>query len=157
MANQESSPHWPCKAPGTQHVESFFSCLILQPCHQNQWQIWFKQKYKIQKLHFVYISLQRWQFWSSTVTDFFESLYKETCLMSSLKIKLNRVCTLFWTKNSRTFWGRWGTHLPFFNDSIQCKNEPWIYVFSSTSSHEQFYPEGLSMFASFRHLRIWVG
>ena len=30
-------------------------------------------------------------------------------------------------------------------------------VFSSSSSHEQFYPEALSMFASFRHLRIWVG
>ena len=31
--------HIPCTVPGTQHVESSFSCLIHLPYHQSQWQI----------------------------------------------------------------------------------------------------------------------
>ena len=45
-----------------------------------------------------------------------------------------KVHTLFWTKNSRTFQGLSRTHFPFFKDSIQCKKEPWVYVFSSSST-----------------------
>ena len=46
----------------------------------------------------------------------------------------NRVRTLFWTKTSRTFQGLLRTHFPFFKDSIQCKKEPWVYVFFSSTT-----------------------
>ena len=45
-----------------------------------------------------------------------------------------RVRTLFWTKTSRTFQGLLRTHFPFFKDSIQCKKEPWVYVFFSSTT-----------------------
>ena len=32
-----------------------------------------------------------------------------------------------------------------------------LCLFLVLPQHEQFYPEGLSLFAPFRHLRIWVG
>ena len=44
------------------------------------------------------------------------------------------VRTLFWTKTSRTFQGLSRTHFPFFKDSIQCKKEPWVYVFFSSTT-----------------------
>ena len=44
-----------------------------------------------------------------------------------------RVGTLFLTINSRTFEGHSRLHFPFFKDSIQCKNELWVYVFFSSS------------------------
>ena len=44
-----------------------------------------------------------------------------------------RVRAHFWTKNSRTFQGLSRTHFPFFKDSIQCKKEPQVYVFFSSS------------------------
>ena len=40
----------------------------------------------------------------------------------------------FWTKTSRTFQGLLRTHFPFFKDSIQCKKEPWVYVFFSSTT-----------------------
>ena len=45
-----------------------------------------------------------------------------------------RVRTLSWTKTSRTFQGLLRTHFPFFKDSIQCKKEPWVYVFFSSTT-----------------------
>ena len=45
----------------------------------------------------------------------------------------HKVRTLFWQKKSRTFKGLSRTHFPFFKDSIQCKEEPWVYVFFSSS------------------------
>ena len=45
----------------------------------------------------------------------------------------HKVRTLFWPKKSRTFQGLSRTHFPFFEDSIQCKEEPWVYVFFSSS------------------------
>ena len=45
----------------------------------------------------------------------------------------HKVRTLFWPKKSRTFQGLSRTPFPFFKDSIQCKEEPWIYVFFSSS------------------------
>ena len=44
-----------------------------------------------------------------------------------------RVGTLFLTINSRTFEGHSRLHFPFFKDSIQCKNEPRVYVFFSSN------------------------
>lgn len=35
----------------------------------------------------------------------------------------------FWTKNSRTFQRLSRTHFLFSTDSIQCKKDPWVYVF----------------------------
>ena len=58
-----------------------------------------------------------------------------------------RVHTLFWTKNSRSFQGDI-SH--FFKDSVQCKKEPWVCLFWFFL----FYPEGLPVFAPFRHLRM---
>ena len=46
----------------------------------------------------------------------------------------NRVRTLFWTKCSKTFQGLSRTHFPFLKHSIQCKKEPWVYVFFSSST-----------------------
>ena len=58
-----------------------------------------------------------------------------------------RVHALFWTKNSRSFQG----HIShFFKDSVQCKKEPWVCLFWFFL----FYPEGLPVFAPFRHLRM---
>ena len=37
-----------------------------------------------------------------------------------------------WTKKPSTFQGHSGTYFPFFKDSIQCKKEPWVYVFFSS-------------------------
>ena len=45
-----------------------------------------------------------------------------------------RVRTLFSTKTSRTFQRLLRTHFPFFKDSIQCKKEPWVYVFFSSTT-----------------------
>ena len=47
---------------------------------------------------------------------------------------MHRVRTLFWTKTSRTFQGLSRTHFAFFKDSIQCKKEPWVYVFFSSTT-----------------------
>ena len=44
-----------------------------------------------------------------------------------------------------------------FKDSIQCKKEPWALSFLVLPQHKQFHPEGLSVFAPFMQLRIWVG
>ena len=35
----------------------------------------------------------------------------------------------------------------FFKDSIQCKKEPWVYIFLVLPQHEQFCNEGFSAFA----------
>ena len=46
----------------------------------------------------------------------------------------------------------------FFKVSIQCKKEPWVLcLFSVPPQHDQFYPEGLSVFDPCGNLRIWVG
>ena len=47
---------------------------------------------------------------------------------------VDRVCTLFWTKTSRTFQGLSRTHFAFFKDSIKCKKEIWVYVFFSSTT-----------------------
>ena len=44
-------------------------------------------------------------------------------------IRLQGKYPFFWTKNSRTFQRRSRTHFLFSKDSIQCKKEPWVYVF----------------------------
>ena len=61
---------------------------------------------------------------------------------------------------------------PFFEEKIQrlfkdtflifrglhsMIKESWSLSFSVLPQRELFYPEGLSVFAPFRHLRIWVG
>ena len=48
----------------------------------------------------------------------------------------------------------WRTHFPFFKDSIQCKKEPRVYFFFSSSTTWAIYPEGLSVFA---HVGTWSG
>ena len=46
----------------------------------------------------------------------------------------------------------------FFKASIQCKKEPWVLcLFSVPPQHDQFYPEGLSVFDPWGNLKIWVG
>ena len=54
-------------------------------------------------------------------------LYAMTLWMPSLRV---RTCS--WTKKPSTFQGHSGTYFPFFKDSIQCKKEPWVYVFFSS-------------------------
>ena len=56
-------------------------------------------------------------------------LHTTTCYSNN-----SRVCTLFWTKNSRTFQGLSRTHFPFFRDSIQWIKEPWVYFFFGSST-----------------------
>ena len=40
----------------------------------------------------------------------------------------------FLDKTSRTFQGLSTTHFPFFKNSIQCRKEPWVYVFFSSTT-----------------------
>ena len=68
---------------------------------------------------------------------------------------MGRVRTPFFlTKNSRTFQGH-VSHFP--RTPFSAKKSLESMSFLVLSQHEQFYPEGLSMFAPFRHLRNWVG
>ena len=55
-------------------------------------------------------------------------LYALTMWMTSLRVR-----TRFWPKKPSVFQGHSGTHFQFFKDSIQCKKEPWVYVFFSSS------------------------
>ena len=55
-------------------------------------------------------------------------------LLFVVNVTLDRVCTLFWTKTSRTFQGLSRTHFPFSKDSIQCRKEPWVYIFLSSTT-----------------------
>ena len=40
-------------------------------------------------------------------------------------------------------------HFPLFKDSIQCKKQPWVYVFFISSTTWVIYPKCLSVFAPF--------
>ena len=64
---------------------------------------------------------------------------------------IHRVRTPFWTKNSRTFQGP----ILFFKD--QYEKEPWVHVFSSSSTTWAIVSWRSFCVCSFRHLRIWFG
>ena len=57
-------------------------------------------------------------------------------------------------KNSMTFQGRI-SHFP--RTSFSAKKSLKSMSFLVLPKHEQLYPEGLSVFAPFCHLRIWIG
>ena len=84
--------------------------------------------------------IQRW--WHVDFFVFIESISRTTGSHNGSDLDVhawlcnyvNRVRTLFWTKASRTFQGLSRTHFPFFKDSIQCKKEPWVYVFFSSTT-----------------------
>ena len=59
------------------------------------------------------------------------------------------VHTLFLTKNSRTFQGLSRTHYPFFKDPFSVKKSLKSMSFLVLPQHEQFYPQGLFVFAPF--------
>ena len=62
-----------------------------------------------------------------------------------------RVHTLFWTKNSRSFQG----HISRFSQGHRSVQKRALSLsFFILSQHEQFYPEGLPVFAPFRHMRM---
>ena len=63
----------------------------------------------------------------------------------------HRVRTLFWTKNSRTFQG------PILFSKDQYEKEPWVHVFSSSSTIWAIVSWRSFCVCSFRHLRIWFG
>ena len=50
----------------------------------------------------------------------------------------------FFKKILRTFQGLSRTHFPFFKDSTQCKKEPWVYAFfsSTTKKRKELSPLG---------------
>ena len=65
---------------------------------------------------------------------------------------VSRVRNLIWTNKKRTFHRLSRRHFPFFKVSIQCKKEPWIYVFFSSSTPwviNNIHAEALSVFAPF--------
>ena len=74
-------------------------------------------------------------------------LYAMTMWMASLRV---RTCS--WTKKPSTFQGHSGTYFPFFKDSIQCKKEPWVYVFFSS-----FPTWAILYFYNFYSLSVFVG
>ena len=66
------------------------------------------------------------------------------------------VWTPFLTKHSRTFQGLARTNFSFFKDSNQ-RFESTFLVLRQHDCNFNLHFEGLSVFASFRHLRIRVG
>ena len=49
------------------------------------------------------------------------------------------------------------TNFPFFKDSNHSLEYMSFLVLPQHDCNFNFYPKGLSVFAPFRHLRIWVG
>ena len=49
------------------------------------------------------------------------------------------------------------TNFPFFKDSNHSLEYMSFLVLQQHDCNFNFYPKGLSVFAPFRHLRIWVG
>ena len=49
------------------------------------------------------------------------------------------------------------THFPFFKDSNRSLEYMSFLVLPQHDCNFNLYPEGLSVFAPFKHLRIWVG
>ena len=73
------------------------------------------------------------------------TLLGENCCWSLLGLKgLNK------NFKPRAFQGLQRTHFPFFKDSIFAKKRLEFMSFLVLPQHEEFYPEGLSLFAPFR-------
>ena len=89
-------------------------------------------------------------FYSGYIAILFHLPWADVARVTLFILRLRfRVRTLFFgQKIQGLFKDFQGPISHFSKDSIHCKKEP---------QHEQFYPEGLSVFASFRRLRIWVG
>ena len=70
-------------------------------------------------------------------------LFQDSCIFSNKKFK----------HFSRTF----KDTFPIFQRLHSVQKRVLSLSFLVLPQYEQFYPEGLSVFAPFRHLRIWVG
>ena len=64
------------------------------------------------------------------------------------------VCTLFWTKNSRTFQG----HISHFSRTpFDAKKKAWVYVYFQFCLTTRAIGRSFCTFAPFRYMKIQVG
>ena len=71
---------------------------------------------------------------------------------------MGRVRTLFFKLKPQGLFKDFQKHISHFpRTPFSAKKNLESMSFLVLSQHEQFYPEGLSVFAPFMHLRIWVG
>ena len=82
------------------------------------------------------------------------------CIRESAFIVISdsRISTLFSEQKIQGLFKGFQGHISYFpRTPFSAKKSLESMSFKELPQHEQSYPEGLSVFAAFRHLRIWVG
>ena len=77
-------------------------------------------------------------------------MIRMTWLQGSYPVLIKKIQVLLLKDFSRT-------NFPFFKDSNHSLEYMSFLVLPQHDCNFNFYPKGLSVFAPFRHLRIWVG
>ena len=70
---------------------------------------------------------------------------------------MTRITRMTWLQGSYPVLDFSRTNFPFFKDSNHSLEYMSFLVLPQHDCNFNFYPEGLSVFAPFTHLRIWVG